>query len=223
MKAGDGMSSRSQVFHDIILAIQEGDANGVIKSINLGLEIVMSAEEILDAAIVPGSERVLDKYQGEDFYIPDVINAAHAIEAGLLSLKPYTKKALKKQEKVVIGTVEGDIHDIGKNIVSLYLNYSGFEIIDVGVNVAPEEFIRSVQKHKPHILGLSALLTTTMGEMERVIDALEKEYLRNTVKVLVGGGPVTREFADYIGADAYASSAREAVSVAKSLVGERVK
>lgn len=141
----------------------------------------------------------------------------------MLSLKPYTKKALKKQEKVVIGTVEGDIHDIGKNIVSLYLNYSGFEIIDVGVNVAPEEFIRSVQKHKPHILGLSALLTTTMGEMERVIDALEKEYLRNTVKVLVGGGPVTREFADYIGADAYASSAREAVSVAKSLVGERVK
>lgn len=220
MKAGDALSRRTQVFHDIIFAILEGDADGVIKSINLGLQMGMSAEEILEVAMVPASVQVLDKYQGADFYIPDVINASHAIEAGLLNLKPYTKKTSQEREKIVIGTVEGDIHDIGKNIVSLSLGYAGFEMIDVGVNVSPLEFVRAVEQHRPKILGLSALLTTTMGEMGRVIEALEKHHLRKFVRVLVGGGPVTREFAEYIGADAYGSSARKAISIAQSLVME---
>jgi len=220
LKAGDALSSRSQVFHAIISAILDGDADGVIKSINSGLQTGMSAEEILDVAMLPASMQILDKYQGENFFIPDVINASHAIEAGLLKLKPYTRKICRKKEKMVIGTVEGDIHDIGKNIVALYLGYSGFEMIDEGVNVAPLEFVRAVEEHRPKILGLSALLTTTMGEMGRVIDALQKHNLRLSVKVLIGGGPVTREFAQQIGADAYAGSAREAIKIARSLAAE---
>jgi 5-methyltetrahydrofolate--homocysteine methyltransferase len=220
MKAGDPVSRRSQIFHDIISSILEGDADGVLKLINSALQKGMSAEEILEIALVPASTQVLDKYQGEDFYIPDVINAANAIEVGLHALKPYTKRSQQKQEKMVIGTVEGDIHDIGKNIVALYLSYAGFDMIDIGVNVSPKEFVKAVQQHQPKILGLSALLTTTMCEMERVISALKEHHLRRSVKVLVGGGPVTREFALNIGADAYAGSARTAVSIAKSLLKE---
>ncbi|WP_253256440.1 corrinoid protein [Moorella sp. E306M] len=217
-KAGDTLSGRAQIFQDIISAILRGDADGVLKSISSGLQIGMSADEILEEAMIPATVQTLDKYQGADFYIPDVINASHAIEAGLFALKPYIKKGLHKRRKIVIGTVEGDIHDIGKNLVALSLSYAGFEVVDLGVNVSPAEFVRSVEQHRPEILAMSALLTTTMGEMARVIKALEKHHLRKSVRVLVGGGPVTREFAESIGADAYASSAREAISIAQSLV-----
>ncbi|MDN5326769.1 MAG: hypothetical protein PWP41_1465 [Moorella sp. (in: firmicutes)] len=212
------MSGRTQVFHDIISAILKGEANSVLKSINLGLQIGMSANEILEEAMIPATIQTLDKYQGEDFYISDVINASHAIEAGLFALKPYIKKDPNKRKKIVIGTVKGDIHEIGKRLVALSLGYAGFEVVDLGVNVSPVEFVRSVEQERPKILAMSALLTTTMGEMARVIEALEKHHLRNSVRVLVGGGPVTREFAESIGADAYGSSAREAISIAQSLV-----
>ncbi|WP_069589486.1 corrinoid protein [Neomoorella thermoacetica] len=217
-KAGDTLNGRTQIFQDIISAILRGEANGVLKSINAGLQMAMSADEILEEAMIPATIQTLDKYQGADFYIPDVINASHAIEAGLFALKPYTKKSLQKRKKIVIGTVEGDIHDIGKNLVALSLGYAGFEVVDLGVNVSPAEFVRAVEQHRPEILAMSALLTTTMGEMARVIKALEKHHLRKSVRVLVGGGPVTKEFAESIGADAYGSSAREAISIAQSLV-----
>ncbi len=217
-KAGDTLSSRTRVFHQIISAILEGEANGVISSINSGLQMGMSAEEILEEALIPATIQTLDRFQGADYYIPDVINASHAIEAGLLALKPYTKRNPQKRKKIVIGTVAGDIHDIGKNLVALSLEYAGFEVVDLGVNVSRAEFVKAVEWHRPEILGLSALLTTTMGEMAGVIEALEKSHLRRRVKVMVGGGPVTREFAESIGADAYGSSAREAISIARSLV-----
>lgn len=161
-KAGDTLSSRTRVFHQIISAILEGEANGVISSINSGLQMGMSAEEILEEALIPATIQTLDRFQGADFYIPDVINASHAIEAGLLALKPYTKGTLRSGRRSSSAQLRGYPRHRQEPGCPL-LEYAGFEVVDLGVNVSRAEFVRAVEWHRPEILGLSALLTTTMG------------------------------------------------------------
>ncbi|MEM1658236.1 MAG: cobalamin-dependent protein [Candidatus Jordarchaeales archaeon] len=148
-----------------------------------------------------------------------MVVAGEAMKEGIKILEPYLRTGeAERLGKVVIGTVRGDMHDIGKNIVATLLSGAGFEVIDLGVDVPTEAFVEAVRKHKPHIVGMSALLTTTMVEMENVIKALEHAGLRNKVKIIIGGAPVSKEYAEKIGADAYAKDAVEGVSICKSWV-----
>ena len=158
--------------------------------------------------------------QEGDMFIPEVLMSARAMSAAVAILKPL----LGEDEsvvtgKVVIGTAKGDMHDIGKNLVSMMLESAGFEIIDLGVDVAPEQFVQAVKDHQAHIVGLSALLTTTMPMMQATIDALKQSGVREQVKVLIGGAPVNQEFADKIGADGYAPDAGSASKLAKQIMG----
>lgn len=212
------MITRTEILHNIITSILQGEAKSVQESINLGLKMGMSAEEIVQEAFLPATTKITDKFQGAEFFIADVIFSSHAIEAGLSALKPHINHKVKNPPKIVIGTVEGDLHDIGKNIVAISLGLVGFQIIDLGVSVSAEAFLEAVKQHQPDILAMSALLTTTMGELDKVIATLEKNHLRKSVKVMVGGGPVTREFAKLIGADGYAPSARKAIKLAQDLL-----
>jgi methanogenic corrinoid protein MtbC1 len=216
--------NRAQILREITTAILKGDAEKTLAAVEAGLGLQMSATEILEEAIIPATNQIAEKFQGPEFYIPEVLFASHAIKAGLYTLKPLIQNTPKKYNRtVIIGTVEGDIHDIGKNLVTLFLTCAGFEVIDLGVDVTASQFIKAIKQHKPDILALSALLTTTMGEMAVVIEELQRHNLRHTVKVLIGGGPVTEEFATLIGADAYAKDAREAVIVAKGLLDRKSK
>jgi len=151
--------------------------------------------------------------------VPEVLIAARAMKAGMEILSPHLAEAgVKAVGKVLIGTVEGDLHDIGKNLVAMMMEGSGFEVIDVGIDVSADDFVEAVKEHSPDILGMSALLTTTMPEMEKVIQALEEAGLRDQVTVMVGGAPVTDNFAEEIGADAYGKDAATAAEKAKELI-----
>ncbi|MGB9792199.1 MAG: cobalamin B12-binding domain-containing protein [Thermacetogeniaceae bacterium] len=212
--------SRSHIFREISAAVLNGKANEVVRLVESGLKMSMSAEEILEEALIPATLEVAERFQGADFYIPDVLLASRAIKAGIHALKPLEKRPYRGK-RIVIGTVAGDIHDIGKNLIALFLEFVGYEVIDLGVDVTAENFIQAVRQYEPHILGMSALLTTTMGEMSHVIDALKSNRLRERVKVIVGGGPVTKEFAASIGADGYADTPHEAIRVVNELLGSK--
>jgi methanogenic corrinoid protein MtbC1 len=207
---------RNLILAEIITAILNGQANEAVKFIKAGINISMSAEEILQWAIIPATKQVTDTFQGADFFIPDVLLASRAIKAGLKAIKPLPRHSARTQ-RIVLGTVEGDIHDIGKNLVALFLEFAGFEVIDLGVDVTVVAFLQALREHKPDVLAMSALLTTTMGSMSNVIERLHAHHLRDTVKVLVGGGPVTREFAAYIGADAYGENPQETIEIIHEL------
>ncbi|MDK2880359.1 MAG: hypothetical protein PWQ99_134 [Clostridia bacterium] len=209
-------NNRTIIFRKINSAILNGEANEVARLIDTGLKMSMSAEEILEEVLIPTTRQVAAQFQGADFNIPDVLLASRAIKAGLHALKPYKRPAGGK--RIVIGTVAGDIHDIGKNMIALFLEFAGHEVIDLGVDVTALDFIQAVKKYKPNLLAMSALLTTTMGEMSNVIEMLYIHQLRDCVKVIVGGGPVTQEFAVSIGADAYADNPHEAIKVVHNLL-----
>ncbi|MEJ2013984.1 MAG: corrinoid protein, partial [Anaerolineales bacterium] len=174
--------------------------------------------EILNLGLVPPMVEIGNLYERGEVYVPEMLIAAHAMKAGMQVLRPELVKAgVEPLGRVVIGTVQGDIHDIGKNLVAMLLEGAGFEINDLGVDNSPEEFVEAV-KNGAEILGLSGLLTTTIPSMPRTIQALKEAGLREKVKVIVGGAPVTQEFADEIGADGYAPDAASAVRLAKSLL-----
>jgi len=179
----------------------------------------VSAREILDRGLIAGMEVISDRFKTGEVFIPEVLLAARAVNEVLEVLEPHLAGE-KQQEtsRVLIGTVKGDLHDIGKNMVATMLRGVGFEIRDAGINVASEEFVRQAEEYRPHILAMSALLTTTMPEMKKVVDLLARKGMRRSVRVLVGGAPVNRKFADDIGADGYAPDAGEAVAVARDLV-----
>ncbi len=159
-----------------------------------------------------------ERFKNNEFYVPEVLIAARAMSRGMEVLKPIlVKSGVKPVAKIAIGTVKGDLHDIGKNLVSMMLQGAGFEMNDLGVDVSAQRFIEAV-KQGAQMVGLSALITTTMPSMKEVIDALKKEGLRNKVKVMVGGAPLTQEYADEIGADGYAPDAASAVDKAKELL-----
>jgi 5-methyltetrahydrofolate--homocysteine methyltransferase len=178
-----------------------------------------NCQEVLDQGLIPAMDIVGEKFSCHEFYIPEMLIAARAMQAGIGLLKPLlAAQGGKPRGKVVIGTVKGDLHDIGKNLVGLMLQGSGFEVVDLGADVKPERFVEAVKTSQPHFVMMSALLTTTMLSMKDTVEALKAANLRTAVKVAVGGAPVTQRFCDEIGADFYAANATGAVTKAKELL-----
>ena len=207
-------------------ALKEAVILGDVKGSNLLTEVAIQAghspQRILEEALAPAMEIVGDKFRCNEVYVPEVLVAARAMKKSLALLKPLlTQTGVKPVATAIIGTVKGDLHDIGKNLVCMMLEGAGFEVVDVGADVAPEKFVQAVKDTKAQILGISSLLTTTMLGMKDVLRALEQAALRKRVKVMVGGAPVTQSFADEIGADAYGESAAVAADKAKELLGIR--
>jgi len=179
----------------------------------------LTAAEILDGGLVTGMDRVGADFKNGDLFVPEVLIAARAMHAGMDILRPLLAESdVPLAGKVIIGTVAGDLHDIGKNLVVMMLEGGGFDVVDVGIDTSPEKFVEAVKMEKPDLVGLSTLLTTTMPSMEKTIDALVEAGVRGSVKVMIGGAPVTQAYADEIGADGYASDAASAVDLARALV-----
>ncbi len=209
-------------------ALKEAVINGDAKGCTLLTEVAIQAghppQQILTEALVPAMQIVGDKFRCNEVYVPEVLVAARAMKKSLGLLKPLlTQTGAKPVGTAVIGTVKGDLHDIGKNLVGMMLEGAGFEVFDLGADVAPEKFVQAAKDTKAQIVGISTLLTTTMLGMKDVLHALERADLRTKVKVMVGGAPVTQSFADEIGADGYGESAAEAVDKAKELLGSAPK
>ena len=201
-------------------AVISGKTDQVKILVGKALAENIPVRDILNKGLIGGMDEVGVKFRANDFYIPEVLIAARAMQAGLDILQPMlTLAGVESLARVAIGTVRGDLHDIGKNLVAMMLKGGGFEVIDLGIDVPVEKFIAAVRENGVQILGLSALLTTTMPGMEEVIRTLEKEGLRAKVKIMVGGAPVTQAYADRIGADAYGEDAAAAVLKAKEVLG----
>jgi len=199
--------------------VLNGDESATEDEVKAALEADAEAEEILNQAFIPAMTKVGQLYETGEKFVPEMLISARAMEAGLAILKPYLVEAgVEPVGRVVLGTVEGDIHDIGKNLVRMMLEGGGFEVIDLGVDVPPADFVEAVAEHHPGFVGLSALLTTTMPGIEATIKALEAAGLRKGVTVMVGGAPVTEAFAEEVNADLYAPDASVAASRARALV-----
>ncbi len=204
-------------------ALYHGRANEVTNLTRRALAENISALQILQDGLLRGMDRVGCEFKAGELFLPEVIASAKAMHAGLSLLRPLLAQSPSTRlGRVVIGTVQGDLHDIGKNLVAMMLEGAGFEVIDLGVDVTATRFEDAVRQFQPDLLGLSALLTTTMPEMPRVIAALDSAGLRRQVKVMIGGAPVTQHFADEIGADGYAPNAPAALELAKRLQAYRI-
>ncbi|MDX6545481.1 MAG: hypothetical protein QOG02_1255 [Gaiellales bacterium] len=199
-----------------------GNAPAVKDLTNEGLGMGMDPETLLYDALIPSLEEVGARFERGDFFVPEMLIAARAMQGALDILRPLlAETGAKPIGTFVMGTVKGDVHDIGKNLVNIMLEGAGFTVHDLGVNVAPEKFVEQVQEHEPDIVGFSAFLTTTMPMFKANINALEKSGLRDKVIVMVGGAPVTQAYADAVGADGYAADASTAVRLAKALIESR--
>ncbi|MGB3717200.1 MAG: corrinoid protein [Candidatus Promineifilaceae bacterium] len=201
----------------------EGDFNTVDSLVKETVEQRINPNDVIQGALSPGMEEVGRRFRNNEYFIPEVLMCAKAMNMALDTLKPFLvgDSARKVIGKFLIGTVEGDVHDIGKNLVSMMLEASGFEVIDLGVGVPAEKFVAEAKLHLPDIVGLSALLSTTIVGFEDVIQAFQEAGLRDKFKIMVGGAPVTQEYADSVGADGYASNASAAVEKAKNFLAER--
>jgi methylmalonyl-CoA mutase cobalamin-binding domain/chain len=199
-----------------------GNAPEVKDLVNEGLETELDPEKMLYDALIPSLEEVGARFERGDFFVPEMLIAARAMQGALDILRPLlAETGVQTIGTYVMGTVKGDVHDIGKNLVNIMLEGAGFEVFDLGVNVAPEVFVEKIHEHKPDIVGFSAFLTTTMPMFKANINALEKAGIRDDVIVMVGGAPVTQEYADMVGADGYAADASTAVRLAKDLIEKR--
>lgn len=204
----------------IYKGILDGNQVLVVQQVTEALNAHLSPDLILKDGLVAAMSEVGRLFENGDYYVPEMLIAAKAMQAGLKLLKPYlADTGVKAVGRVIIGTVAGDLHDIGKNLVAMMLEGGGFEVIDLGTDIKPDLFVSSVREHKPDIVAMSALLTTTMPNMQVTIKALEDAGLRNEVKVIIGGAPVTEEYANKIGADGFGNDASLAVKVARSLIG----
>ena len=202
-------------------ASDQGDQEKTIEVTKAALDGGANPQDIITQGLQAGMAAVGEKFSSGEYFLPDMLMAARAMKAALEVLKPALEKTgMPTIGKVVIGTVEGDMHDIGKNVVATFLSGNGFEVFDLGLNVPVQQFIDGVKEKKPDILGMSALLTTTMPVFGKVIQALEEAGLRDSVKVVVGGAPVTQDYASYIGADGYAHDGGRAVPVCRQLIGK---
>jgi 5-methyltetrahydrofolate--homocysteine methyltransferase len=200
-------------------ALQRGDVGKVEELIRLALEEELSPKEILENGLIKGMNIVGIKFKNNEIYVPEVLIAARAMHAGMNILRPkLVETGVRNIGKVAIGTVRGDLHDIGKNLVKMMLEGAGFEVVDLGVDVSADKFVSAVKELQPDIVGMSALLTTTMVYMPEVIKSLEAAGLRDKVKVMIGGAPVTQNYAEQIGADGYSPDAASAVEDAKALI-----
>ena len=200
-------------------AVQNGDDDDTVKMVKGALAEGVPAMEILDGALVPGIQQLGELFKDGEVFLPEVLIACRAMDRGVAELRPFLKAGeVHKKGKVIMGTVEGDLHDIGKNIVRLMLECGGFEVIDLGVDVPAAGFVDAVRKHEPDIVAMSALLTITMTNMPEVVSALETAGLRDRVRIMIGGAPITREYADQIGAEGFAEDCASAVQEAERLV-----
>lgn len=201
-------------------AVQRGRVRDALALIEAGLADGITAQKLLDDGLLAGIERLGVKFRKNEVWVPEVMSAARALNRGLQILRPLIIEAGGSLKgRIVIGTVHGDLHDVGKNLVGLMLEGSGFEVIDLGVNVSADDFVQAMVEHEPDILCLSALLTTTIGELRGVIDAVANAGLRDRVQILVGGAPVTSDLAIAIGADGFAQDAAAATELASRLMG----
>jgi len=205
---------------EISQAVISGDGVKVKDLCGKALDAGVKAEEIVKDGLIAGMNVIGTRFKAREIFIPEVLMAAQALYSGLELVRPLLAESGASQlGKCVIGTVKGDVHDIGKNLVIMMLEGAGFEVVDAGIDVTPEKFVQLVKEHKPQVLGLSALLTTTMPVMKETIAALKEAGLRGSVKVIIGGAPVTQVFADTIGADAYAADATVGVDRIRELLG----
>lgn len=206
-------------FKELQEALFWGDVSKVKELTQIALQERIEPKKILEQGLIKGMNVVGIKFKNNEIFLPEVLLASRAMHRGLELLQPeLIKSGVKAVGKVIIGTAKGDLHDIGKNLVAMMLRGGGFEVIDLGIDVPPEKFLKASQEHQPDIVGISALLTTTMIGMIDVVTILKKAGLRNKIKVMVGGAPVTQEFADEISADVYAPNAASAVDKARELL-----
>jgi 5-methyltetrahydrofolate--homocysteine methyltransferase len=207
------------IIKEIYQGILDGQHKVVEAKVQAALQAGLAPKSILDEGMIAAMTEVGRQFEAGEYYVPEMLISARAMQTGLAVLKPHLKEAnVQAIGKVAIGTVKGDLHDIGKNLVGMMLEGAGFEILDLGTDVSPEQFIAAADK--VDVIALSALLTTTMPSMKVIIDALQAAGKRQKVKVIVGGAPVTTAFAEMIGADGQASDASRAVTLTKSLLGK---
>ncbi len=208
-----------ETLKEISQALQQGDDKKVFESTRQAIEEKIPPKEILEKSLIEGMNVVGQKYKIHEIFLPEVLLAARAMYAGMDLLKPlFIKEGIPAVGKVVIGSVQGDLHDIGKNLVRIMLTGAGFEVIDLGINVPPEKFVEAARRENAPIIGMSALLTTTMPAMRRVVELLKQEGLGDRIKTIVGGAPVSEEFAKQIGADAYGYDSTNSVETVKELM-----
>jgi methylmalonyl-CoA mutase cobalamin-binding domain/chain len=214
--------TREELLKDLYDKTLTGNGPAVLDLTREGLAMGLGPEVLLYEALIPSLEEVGARFERGDFFVPEMLIAGKAMAGALEILRPLlAETGAETIGRIVIGTVKGDVHDIGKNLVNIMFEGAGFEVIDLGVQVAPEKFVTAVKTHKPDIVGFSAFLTTTMPMFKANINALTKSGLRDQVIVMVGGAPVTQEYADVVGADGYAADASAAVVRAKELLRKR--
>jgi len=210
---------KEKILKDMQEALMKGDRAAVSTLTRQAIECNVAIKDIMDNGLVAGMEVIGKRFKANEIFIPEVLISAKAMHAGMAILEPhFVKHGIKPLGKVIIGTVKGDLHDIGKNIVSMMLKGSCFEIDDLGIDVSPEKFVNAARAKEAHIVAMSSLLTTSMNSMRDTIAALKDAGLRDKVKIMVGGAPVTKEFAESIGADGYARDAATAVDIAKEML-----
>jgi 5-methyltetrahydrofolate--homocysteine methyltransferase len=209
------MALKEQLYEKVI----SGDAEGVQELATQALQQGFQAGVLLNEVLIPAMADVGQRFECQEFFVPEMLVAARAMKRGVEVLRPQLVAAgIKPIGTVVVGTVSGDLHDIGKNLVIMMLEGTGFRVVDLGVDVSPDRFVASVHEHAPQLLCMSALLTTTMMAMKATLEALEEAGVRDQVKVMIGGAPVTQRFADEIGADVYAADASSAARKARQVV-----
>jgi 5-methyltetrahydrofolate--homocysteine methyltransferase len=210
----------SNIYEQLSTAVLEGNREKVPSLVQKALDQGLSPKEILDSGLILGMGEVGVRFKRGDMFVPEVLMSAEAMQTGLELLRPHLlASGAKLSGKIVMGTVKGDLHDIGKNLVGMLCEGAGFEVVNLGFNVPPEKFVAAIKEHRPEIVGMSALLTTTMRAMSHAIKAIEEAGLRDTVKIMVGGAPVDADFAGRIGADGYGSNAPAGAELAKKFVG----
>ncbi|HEX9115199.1 MAG TPA: corrinoid protein [Anaerolineae bacterium] len=210
----------SDILAKLSEAIIEGNAEDIVDMTQDAIDEDLGAQEILDKGLMAGMDYVGVEFKAGNMFVPEVLRSARAMQAAMELLRPMLVTAgVKRTGKVLIGTVKGDLHDIGKSLVGMMCEGAGFEVTDLGKDIDPDGFVNAVKQYEPDIVGMSALLTTTMRSMGHTIKALEESGLRDRVKVIVGGAPVTQAFADQIKADGYAPNAAAAAELARKLVG----
>ena len=207
------------ILKEISECLQQGDDEKVSLLTRQAIEEKIPPREILDKSLIGGMNIIGEKYKAHEIFLPQVLLAAKAMYAGMDLLKPmFIKGEMPTMGRVIIGSVQGDLHDIGKNLVGIMLKGAGFEVIDLGNNVSPEKFVETAKKENASVIGMSALLTTTMPVMQRTVDLLKEEGLGGKIKIIIGGAPVSEEFAQRIGADAYGYDSTNAVESVKKLI-----
>lgn len=212
------MSLMEQLAQTVI----EGDIDGVQSLVQKGLDEGTDADDILQKGLMQGMDEVGRRFSSEEMFIPEVMRSARVMHSALEILRPIlqdSETGVRSKGRMVLGTVEGDIHDIGKSLVEMMLTANGFEVIDIGINVSPQSFVEAIKEYKPDLVGMSALLTSTMPAITSTIEAIEKEGLRKKLKIIIGGAPISEEFTEESGADLYGENALEAVEVVEKAQG----